>query len=449
MPADTALKDTAASPLYVASISIYGNKKTKSYIIERELPFKQGDKITREELQKELEIAKHQLVNTSLFLDVSVYVENRFDQLVFITVYVKERWYIFPLPYVRYIDPNFNTWWVTHDHSLKRLNYGVKFLHSNITGRNDKFTAWLITGYSQQFALKYERPYFDKQLKSGYSTYFSYSHQRELNYATNESMQQFFRPDSLFFVRSALKAEVAYTYRPGLRVKHYFRVGYMYEKIADTILSLNHDYFFGGKTEESIPYIGYSLWYSNADYNAYPTKGLVSLTTILHRGFGPTMNLTQLQFINSYTIPVLPKTQMQFKEGAVLDIPFKQPFYNKTMFGYGGIFMRGYEYYVIDGVAGIIGRATLQHELLDFKTAVGTGAKKGISFPLRIYAKLYTDVGYAYDKDPGNSLLNNKLLHCWGFGVDMITAYDLVLKIDYSFNQLGGNGLFIHMSTDF
>ena len=114
------------------------NNKTKSFIIEREIPFKTGDTIATEKLIKYLEIAKQQLINTSLFLDVSVYIEKRYNQFVFITVYVKERWYILPLPYFKYIDPNINTWWVTYNHSLKRTNYGIKFLHNNISGRNDK-----------------------------------------------------------------------------------------------------------------------------------------------------------------------------------------------------------------------------------------------------------------------------------------------------------------------
>jgi hypothetical protein len=89
------------------------------------------------------------------------------------------------------------------------------------------------------------------------------------------------------------------------------------------------------------------------------------------------MNLTQLVAINSYTIPILPKTQIQFKEGAVLNLPFNQPFYNASMFGYyGNIFMRGYEYYVIDGDAGIIGRATLQHELFNFTVKPGLNNKR-------------------------------------------------------------------------
>ena len=50
--ADTAVKDTVPSTLFIAGISIYGNKKTKSFIIEREIPFKQGDIIATGKLVK-------------------------------------------------------------------------------------------------------------------------------------------------------------------------------------------------------------------------------------------------------------------------------------------------------------------------------------------------------------------------------------------------------------
>jgi hypothetical protein len=330
------------------------------------------------------------------------------------------------------------------------VNYGIKFSYANISGRNDKFTTWFITGYSHQIALKYERPYFDKTLKNGYNVYATYINQRELNYGTDSSKQAFFRPDSLFFVRKAVRAEVSYVYRPGLHFRHFFRLGFIYEQVADTIVKLNPDYFANGKTKEAFPYIGYTLRYTNTDYNFYPTKGFLSETTILHRGINSEMNLTQLTAINSYTIPVLPKTQVQLKEGGVLNLPFNQPFYNKGLFGYfGNIFMRGYEYYVVDGDVGIIGRATLQHELFNFKKSLGPGSEKQLDIPFRFFVKLYGDAGYAYDNDPGNSLLNNRLLHSWGFGFDMITAYDLVVKFEYSFNQLGGNGLFIHLTSDF
>jgi len=449
-PADSIkLSDTSSAPVYIAGISIYGNKKTKGFIIEREIPFKQGDYLSTKDLEKKLVQAREQLVNTSLFLSVSVHIENKFGELVFITVEVKERWYLFPLPYFKLADRNFNTWWVTYNHSLQRVNYGVKFLHTNFSGRNDKLNVWLITGYSRQIALKYERPYVDRRLQNGYNIYFNYTRQRELNYGTNLSTQKFFKPDSLFFVRQAIKGEVDYVYRPALHAKHIFRLSYVAEKVADTIVKLNPNYFPDGKTQIAFPQIAYTLQYFRADYNAYPTKGFIGEATLSHRGFNSDINLTQLQVTSSYTIPVLPKTQIQFKEGGMLSLPFNQPFYNKKLFGYGDIFVRGLEYYVIDGVAGIVGRATLQHQFLQFTARLAPNTKKEVILPLKFFAKIYSDAGYAYDRNPGNSLLNNKMLYSWGFGLDVIAVYDVVFKFDYSFNQFGESGLYIHVRTDF
>jgi hypothetical protein len=111
--------------------------------------------------------------------------------------------------------------------------------------------------------------------------------------------------------------------------------------------------------------------------------------------------------------------------------------------------MRGYEYYVIDGDAGAVGRATLQHELFSITTKVNAGTKKQVSYPFRFYGQLFGDLGYAYSENAGNSLLNNKLLHSWGLGFDMVAPYDVIFKFEYSFNQLGGNGLYIHLVSDF
>ena len=169
----------------------------------------------------------------------------------------------------------------------------------------------------------------------------------------------------------------------------------------------------------------------------------------MHRGFDQNMNLTQLQVISTYTVSLLKNTQVQFKEGAVLSVPFNQPFYNKKIFGYGGIFMRGLEYYVMDGVAGFVGRTTLQHKFLQFNVRLAPGKKYEQFIPFRFYGKLYSDAGYVYDKDPGVSLLSNKMIYTWGFGLDMISFYDVVFKFDYSFNQFGKSGLFIHVRTDF
>ena len=191
--------------------------------------------------------------------------ENSFLLLV----NVKERWYIFPLPYFKLIDRNFNTWWVTYDHSFQRVNYGIKFLHNNFSGRNDKLNIWLITGYTKQVALRYERPFVDRQLRFGYNVYFNYAKQREVNYATSFSTQKFFKADSSFFVRRLTSMGSDFVYRPALRTKHIFRVQYINEMVADTVIKLNPNYFPAGKTEVAFPEVSYSIQYTHADYNFY------------------------------------------------------------------------------------------------------------------------------------------------------------------------------------
>jgi hypothetical protein len=64
--------------------------------------------------------------------------------------------------------------------------------------------------------------------------------------------------------------------------------------------------------------------------------------------------------------------------------------------------------------------------------------------PFRIYAKTFVDLGYAYIQPEFGSRLNNRLLFCGGLGVDIVTIYDLKLAIEFSFNQLGQKGLFLH-----
>ena len=41
------------------------------------------------------------------------------------------------------------------------------------------------------------------------------------------------------------------------------------------------------------------------------------------------------------------------------------------------------------------------------------------------------------------------MLYSGGFGIDILTFYDINLKIEYSFNQLNENGLFLHSNGGF
>ena len=102
------------------------------------------------------------------------------------------------------------------------------------------------------------------------------------------------------------------------------------------------------------------------------------------------------------------------------------------------------EYYVIDGDAGFLAQATLCRQIGKYTLNTHLKSKNYNEIPFRYFLKLYCDAGYAHNKYPGNSFLNNQLLYTGGVGLDIVTFYDLVFRFEVSYNQLGKGGLYLH-----
>ena len=66
------------------------------------------------------------------------------------------------------------------------------------------------------------------------------------------------------------------------------------------------------------------------------------------------------------------------------------------------------------------------------------------------WIRVFTNLGYVYSDRPLNSnKLSNTLIRTAGIGLDVISIYDFVLKIDYSVNQLGDKGVYLHGGINF
>ena len=132
-----------------------------------------------------------------------------------------------------------------------------------------------------------------------------------------------------------------------------------------------------------------------------------------------------------------------------LKLPFTQAYLNQRALGYGEFYLRGLEYYVIDGVAAAVARYTLKKKICSFNIPVPFHIRILPKIPFTIFAKTYADAGYSYSKPEFDSRLNNILLYTGGFGIDILTLYGINLRLEYSFNQLGENGLFLHTKGGF
>jgi hypothetical protein len=72
-----------------------------------------------------------------------------------------------------------------------------------------------------------------------------------------------------------------------------------------------------------------------------------------------------------------------------------------------------------------------------------------VRIPFRFFPKIYGNAGYVHNPQPGENTLPNRMLYSGGIGLDILTAYDFTLKLEWTFNQLGENGLFLHRKSIF
>jgi outer membrane protein assembly factor BamA len=437
-------------PAYVVSeIIITGNQKTKPAIIKRELTFHEGETYLPEELTKKMEAGRQQLMNTTLFNQVIIEAKQIDGNNITILVDVRERWYLFPAPYFKPVDRNINQWLVEQKASMDRVNYGVKFKHNNSTGRNDKFRLWLISGYTKQVSFSYDRLYIDEKLKWGAAVGFAWGKNRELNYSTVGDKQVFLRdPDK--YVRHFINGHFSISYRPAINTRHTFGVGFSSEQVNDTIVALNPAYFKQGRKRIGYPSFYYNMTWFKLDYIPYPTRGYAAQVAISKNGLNKNINLWQLLIKALVNWQLFPKSYIHFNAYCGLKLPFQQPWFNKRLLGFGDTYLQGYEYHVIDGVAGGYLKTTLSRELIHFRVRMLKGKNREmIALPFRVFGKIYGNTGYVYNPEPGNNQLSNQMLYSGGMGIDIITLYDVVIRLDWSFNQLGQNGLFLHRKTIF
>ena len=443
----------AVTPSYtVGHIIITGNRKTKPYIIERELSFKTGDSITISALVKGFQLAHDRLFNTHLFNDVIIFCKGFRGMVVDVEIDVKERWYIFPLPYFRPVDRNLSVWAQKH-YNLNRVNYGGKFTHYNFTGRNDQLTAWLITGYARQIELYYNQPYADKSLKHGFGFGFTYAQQKELDAFTLNNQQGFINSDTIpwagKYLLESFTVSGRYFYRPGLKVRHLAILSFSTAKIDSAVTVWNPHFFNHDRQSIKYPELSYRLNYTDIDYVAYPLKGFMFETGLTRKGIDRDMDLWLLSAKFTKSWQLARKWWFGIQNSSVLKWPLSQPFYNQQLIGYGDMYLRGLDRYVVDGTAGTVLHNTLFRELLNLNIPFIHGSRSHDHIPLRVYATAFSDYGYAYNQDFKSNSLVNRALYTAGFGIDVVTFYDLNFRFDYGFNQLGQNGLFLHIRNDF
>ena len=71
------------------------------------------------------------------------------------------------------------------------------------------------------------------------------------------------------------------------------------------------------------------------------------------------------------------------------------------------------------------------------------------TLPYAFYLKLFMDTGYAGDTLAANTnnFYNNKWIGSVGLGLDVVTYYDFVIRLEYSINREGHTGFFVNFRS--
>ena len=436
-----------SAQIKISSIQIEGNKRTKPYIILRELLYHEGDILPKDSLAIADTISQQQLFNTALFEQVTVHSSYLDSSQVVIKIQVRERWYLFPIPYFKWVDRNFNQWWNEQNRSLDRVNYGLNLRQGNVTGNNDKLNAAFVAGYTRQSNFRYQIPFIDKKLRYGLAFGWQNATQKEINIATKLDKQVFYKTQDI--IQEGYRANASLLYRPNLFERHSLQLGMGRNEISDSALLYQANYL--PSHQKTFSYVDAALSFSSIrfDYNAYPTKGQ-STDFILYQRFSKNSNLSSIQFRKVLVRPFSTSNFVFFESNSMVKFLSNQNYTDNKLLGYGNLQMNGLDYYVVDGNAASILKASFHHALGAISVKNKLTPKRVPIIKYQFWLKAFTHLGYVYSEKPVNgNRLNNTLLRTAGIGLDIVGIYDFVLKIDYSLNQLGDKGLYLRTGFNF
>ena len=434
--------------LIINKIIISGNKVTKNHIIIRELEFKAKDTISARNLNVLIKNSKQNLLNISLFNFVTIDTSFAGFQKINININVVERWYTWPVPVFEIEERNFNTWWETKN--LERASYGFYLLRNNFRGRKETLKFLLCLGYNQSYGLDYEIPYLNKKQTIGLKFSAVYTQNHEVAYNTLNDTLAYYKTENNYLKKEFLSS-IELIIRKKIHNTHNIKLSYNSYNFDDTLVFLNKDYSYFGR--ENLSYFSFYYKFKNdyRNYSSYPLTGHYFDIEINKNGFGILKDeCLDIFFIKS----VFRKywklyNKFYFASGVSGKLSSKsfQPYFMQEGLGYGRNFVRGYEYYVVDGQNYAMLKTNFKYELLPTKihTFKFLKSEKFNKIHYAFYLNIFADVGYVEDVQfYKNNTLSNETLFGSGIGLDFVTYYDKVLRIEYSINKMKETGVFLH-----
>jgi outer membrane protein assembly factor BamA len=438
----------------IKQITIKGNRKTRDRIILRELAYNVNDTIPLKQLSYFKKRSEQNIFNTQLFIYDTIYPTiNHQEKTITAEIVLKERWYVWPVPGFEIQDRNFNTWWRTKD--LFRINYGFALGFENFSGVKDRLVLLFQRGYSEKYGVSYRLPYLNKKQTVGFNMLYVFGRNNEVTYKTRDNTPLFIR-DYRNYLRQEHEAKAGIIYRPNLYEQTTLELVYKSMSVNDTVTKLNPDFFGNERNRIGYGSIQYRYTYDNRDNKVYPLNGWALDIWATKDGF----NFSETSPVNLLYVTTSLRKHSKLADriyvsnlarGRLMNPDYVSFTFNRAL-GWSD-FIRGYEYYVMDGQRYFLTTNSLRYQIIKptiLESKLLKNFKQFSTIPFYAFVKVFFDAGYVEDKYyHANNPLSNSWQYGYGAGIDFISYYDMVIRFEYSFNRQLQHGFFIHLTSGF
>lgn len=454
----------AQDSVTVETITIIGTKKTKDWVIEREMTFRKGELVALSQLDAGIERSEDNIYNLALFNEVRIMPQIIGNDL-HLVVTVKERWYLLGAPILGVEERN------TYDLvnalgrlDFRRLVYGLSLSWRNVSGRNETLTFDGQLGFSKRLRVDFFRPALFRKANIDGRIGLAYVNEHEVIIGTEEGVPQWRRVESEPFQLSWL-GYIGIRKRFSLYQSLYAELSYQTYTFSDSLNSfqINGDlprYITGTDGREYYPSLILNFSDDRRDIKSFPLKGYKY--QLLFRYAGP-RSVSSTSFIKlggtlAHHIPLGKRWNFAWGTHNILALGDSIPFFAKNFVGisrteFAGVStnLRGYEPYAIAGTFVNMNKAEVKFAIIP-RQIMHFGDipfRRFQDASVGLYLTGFVDTGYILDDSFNNqdNMFKNRLLTGYGVGLNMIGFYDVLLRIEYSRNHLNQGGIYLNTTV--
>lgn len=431
----------------VTKINVIGNNVTRLSTIDRELLFQEGDTVCSED---EIKQSRENILNTSLFNFVDFEWTDVAEGQRELTISVVERWYLWPIPYLAYADRNLRSWYEADN--IARLSYGFDLVYKNVWGLKHELDLTVIGGYNQNFGVSYDIPYLTYRQRMGFKAAIGYMRDREVAYITKNDKICYFKGEDRYAHESSYAYVMPY-YRFGFRNRLFLQLKYDNRVFNDSLQHLNAD--FANPDGSRFQYFTLSAVFKNdyRDDHNYPLDGHYLEFELTKIGLGVFDNSPDV-FYGKVTADWYTPISGRFYWASNVTVRKSDcntaPYFLSQGFGYKNDYVRAFDLYVVDALNYAICKNNLKFEILKPVTKYLPFIKNESfgKIHMALYANLFFDFAYTWDvfvPEGFTTRIANEWIYGTGIGIDFVTYYDKVLRLEYGVNGLGESGFFVHL----